>query len=272
MFQVHAIPAFSDNYIWCIQDENGDALVVDPGCAKSVNTFLDNRQLNLKAILITHHHPDHIGGVNTLKETHKATVYGYRDSNLSFLDQLFIDKDSFTVIGIRFSVIEVPGHTLDHIAFYTETPLTLILSEGQNNEEQLLQPSLFCGDTLFSGGCGRLFEGTAEQMFHSLEKIAMLPEETSVFCAHEYTLSNLKFAQSVMPENQQLHNYLKACQFKREKSRPTIPSTLKVEHDINPFLRSRDPELIANLRATKRLKDETPLEVFRATRQAKDSF
>lgn len=272
MFQVQAIPAFSDNYIWCIHNQNKDALIVDPGCAQSVDKFLEVQKLNLKAILITHHHPDHIGGVDQLNDSHNPTIYGFRGANLAFLDHLLADKDQFDIMGIRFSVLEVPGHTLDHIAFYTETPLTSLLNNGVGKEEHLLQPSLFCGDTLFSGGCGRLFEGTAEQMFNSLEKIESLPEETNIFCAHEYTLSNLKFAQSVMPENQKLASYLEDCKQKRKQDLPSVPSTLKIEQSINPFLRSRDPEIIASLRKLKLLKDESPLEVFRALRKIKDSF
>lgn len=272
MFQAQAIPAFSDNYIWCIHNQDRDALVVDPGCAQSVSTFLNENHLNLKAILITHHHPDHIGGVTKLKQDHDPEIYGFRNAKLSFLNHLLAHKEQFSCLGIRFTVLEVPGHTLDHIAFYTETPLSSIENNGKTSGAHLLQPSLFCGDTLFSAGCGRLFEGTAEQMFSSLEKIELLPEETNIFCAHEYTLSNLKFALSVMPDNRVLADYLQTCQMKRQKGLPTLPSTLNIERAINPFLRSRDPEIIANLRKIKLLKDETPLEVFRALRKAKDNF
>ena len=272
MFQITAIPAFSDNYIWCLHDANNNALVVDPGCAQSVENFLHEHSLKLVAILITHHHPDHIGGVKQLIRKHQPVVYGFEGANFDFLDHALADGQHFSVLGIEFTVIEVPGHTLDHIAFYAEIPITTTNTNLDRQEASLAVPCLFCGDTLFSAGCGRLFEGSHEQMYASLDRLAKLPASTRIYCAHEYTLNNLKFAYSLMPQNEDLQQYLSECQAKRNENLPTIPSTLATELAINPFLRCQDPELIQSLKAIKPLKDATPVEVFRTLRKAKDNF
>lgn len=265
MIHITGIPAFSDNYLWCLHDKK-NAIIVDPGCAKSVDTFLIEHNLNLVAILITHHHPDHIGGVKQLKEKYSPAIYGYAGANFDFLDYKLQQDDVFTLLGIEFKVLEVPGHTLDHIAFYTEIPLE------NDDEKTRFQPSLFCGDTLFSAGCGRLFEGTAEQMLHSLKTFKSLPNNTLIYCAHEYTLSNLAFAKTLMPKNESLKEYAEQCIAKRHRNEPTIPTLLSNELAINPFLRECDPEIYESLRKQNLVKQNTDVEVFRAIRKAKDNF
>ena len=266
MIRVQEINAFSDNYIWCLFDKNKNAIVIDPGCADSVDDYLDKNELNLCAILVTHHHPDHIGGVKQLKNKHNCAVYGFKGAGFKFLDYELVDKQKFELLGIIFETIEVPGHTLDHIAFYAE-----IDSSGDNIHIEK-QASLFCGDTLFSVGCGRLFEGTAMQMFSSLEKFKKLPLSTLIYCAHEYTLNNLKFAESLMPNNKELKAYKADCKLKRNNNMPTIPSELQTEFKVNPFLRCDDQEIYESLFEAGLIEEYSPLAQFTATRKAKDMF
>lgn len=265
MIHIEGIPAFSDNYLWCIHNQH-DAVIIDPGCAKSVENYLSMHGLNLTAILITHHHPDHIGGVKQLKAKYSPTVYGFKHSNLEFLDRKVCEGDSIQELNLDFSVLEVPGHTLDHIAYFTHIP------KQDRDGEPKLEASLFCGDTLFSAGCGRLFEGTPEQMLSSLSKFKALPEHTRVYCAHEYTLNNLAFAKTLMPTNQCLATYTEECRNKRDQDVPTIPTTLKTELAINPFLRETDSEIYQQLHLQGLVKSGAPTEVFRAIRKAKDTF
>lgn len=256
MIKVHGITAFTDNYIWCIyDDELNRAVVVDPGDHKSTQKFLSEHNLSLDAILVTHHHPDHTAGINKLKEEYNCVCITSTESKVIHSDAKLSENETIKLLGLEFSAIDVPGHTLDHNAYYCEH-----LS------------SLFCGDTLFSGGCGRLFEGSAEQMFQSLQKLSQLPLETQIYCAHEYTLANLEFASSLMPSNQDLIQYTNQATHNREQGIPTIPTTLSTEKKINPFLRSDDVELIQHI---KKLNPETissAVSIFAATRQAKDSF
>lgn len=266
MIKIHGIEAFNDNYIWCIFNEKNNAIIVDPGCAKSVDAFLTKHNLNLEAILITHHHFDHIGGVKQLKEKHSPKIYGYKGADFDFLDFTLVDGQKFKLLELEFKTIEVPGHTLDHIAFFVDIPSSDI------DDNKVMQPSLFSGDTLFSAGCGRLFEGTAEQMFSSLNKLAALPANTLIYCAHEYTLSNLAFAKSLMPNNKDLSSYISLCEEKRQQGLATVPSTLSTELKINPFLRNDDPEIYSSLKNRGLIKTMNELEVFRATRMAKDNF
>lgn len=266
MINIHGIPAFSDNYIWCLFNDKGNAIIIDPGCAEPVEQFLNSNNLKLEAILVTHHHHDHIGGVKQLKEKYSPKVFGFIEANFDFLDVKVKEGQSFQALNLEFKTLEVPGHTLDHIAFYVDIPTI------DTQENTSLQPSLFCGDILFSAGCGRLFEGTAEQMLNSLNKLTNLPANTLIYCAHEYTLSNLAFAKTLMPNNEALSSYISVCEDKRRKGYPTIPTILSTELEINPFLRSHDPEIYSSLKNEGLIKEHTNQEVFRAVRKAKDSF
>ena len=226
MLKISPINAFSDNYIWLIQTNEGNTLV-DPGDSKPIISTVDKLGITIDDILITHHHYDHIGGLESLKPLIKGSVIGPKNNVIDLLDKHVREGDLIESIGLQFSVFEVPGHTLDHIAFYSET------------EKEVL----FCGDTIFSGGCGRVFEGTFEQMNHSLEKLMNLPSKTEIYCAHEYTLSNLQFALMAEPDNVDLKEYELNSKNKREKNIPTIPTTLGQELQINPFLRVAETSL-----------------------------
>jgi len=261
MLTVIPIPAFSDNYIWCIIcHQSQTAAVVDPGQSGPVNTFLSDNDLSLRFILTTHHHPDHIGGVDALKKEHDCEVIGFNRANFTGIDITVEEGSSVELFGTSFDVLEVPGHTLDHIAYFS------------NADSTHDHPWLFCGDTLFSGGCGRLFEGSPEMMLHSLSKFVPLPEDTRVYCAHEYTLANLRFAQSIMPDKQALEDYHQQCRHKRERGEPTLPSTLKIEKAINPFLRSDDPVLQKHFKVKNEDQWQAKVACFAKTRQAKDQF
>ena len=229
MLKIHTIPAFRDNYFWLFH-EVGDSRgwVVDPGADEPVEAALEAHGLTLAGILVTHHHADHTGGVAALAKRHGARVIGPVSDQFRAVDETVREGDRVICAGCEFEVIEVPGHTLDHIAYHCAS-------------EQVL----FCGDTLFAGGCGRLFEGTAVQMHGSLGKLAALPEATKVFCAHEYTLANLAFAVRVEPDNTVLAERLAAARRSREADVPTVPSTVGLERATNPFLRSAAPAVIA---------------------------
>ncbi len=201
------------------------ALVVDPGDAQPVFHALQQHGLQLEAILVTHHHADHVGGVDALREATGAVVYGPARERIPAPLRKLQQDDRITALGVEFSVIDVPGHTAGHIAYYA--------ADWQG------APLLFCGDTLFSGGCGRLFEGTPAQMLASLSALAALPGNTRVCCTHEYTLSNLKFARVVEPDNTALAHYQAQCAAKRAANEPTLPSSIALELQINPFLRTR---------------------------------
>lgn len=217
--RITPISAFHDNYIWLLERGN-HAVVVDPGDAEPVLRILTQGPRNLEAILLTHHHPDHVGGVADLVSAYKPQVFGPASSPFSQIDVRLREGDRIQALGEEFSVFEVPGHTLDHIAFWC-----------------LRLDALFCGDTLFTCGCGRLFEGTAAQMFNSLKKLAQLPDTTRVYCAHEYTGANIRFALAVEPANQDLVQRSAACASARSRGEPTVPSTLQLEKATNPFLR-----------------------------------
>jgi hydroxyacylglutathione hydrolase len=250
------LPAFADNYIWMLHDESR-ALVVDPGDPQPVIKALQRLGVKLEAILVTHHHPDHTGGVKALRESTGAAVFGPARETMPEPLTRLQDNDLVMTLGLSFKVIDVPGHTAGHIAYYCES------DQGS--------PLLFCGDTLFSGGCGRLFEGTPAQMLASLDRLAALPEATRVCCTHEYTLNNLKFALAVDPHNETLQRYMESAQALRDNGQPTLPSSLALERQINPFLRSRLPALI---RAAQSFNTKAHDEVshFAALRQWKNQF
>ncbi|SEK40009.1 hydroxyacylglutathione hydrolase [Roseateles sp. YR242] len=219
-----ALPAFNDNYIWLLHNGR-QALVVDPGEAAPVTQALQARGLQLQGILVTHHHGDHVGGLQELTGilAPAARVWGPAHEKMPVPIVPLNGGDHFECLGQRIEVLDVPGHTAGHIAFYLPS------MPGS--------PVLFCGDTLFSAGCGRLFEGTAAQMYHSLSQLAALPGDTRVCCAHEYTLSNLRFARTVEPDNEAIVRHEAWCQAMRAQHQPTLPSTLSLELQINPFLR-----------------------------------
>lgn len=251
-----ALPAFEDNYFWLLHDGQ-HALVVDPGDAAPVTEALRRLGLSLSGILVTHHHADHTGGVAALRAATGAQVYGPARERIPEPYQALSGGDRIEVLGARFSVIDVPGHTAGHIAYFTDQ------AGGA--------PLLFCGDTLFSGGCGRLFEGTPAQMLASLDALAALPGDTRVCCAHEYTLSNLRFARAVEPGNGALIAYEQRCQAQRARGEPTLPSSIALERAINPFLRSREPEVARAVQAhAASANDEVA--VFAALRQWKNEF
>ncbi|TRX56745.1 hydroxyacylglutathione hydrolase [Thalassomonas sp. M1454] len=270
MFEIKAIHAFSDNFIWCIiNTSNSHCVLVDPGDANVCIDFIEQNNLHLTDILITHHHSDHVGGLAQLLEFAKAngsaiTIYGPATENIKLLDQKLVQDDVISLFdsALSFSVIDLPGHTSGHIAYYCAC-----LNNSTDKDDVL-----FCGDTLFSGGCGRLFEGTAAQMLNSLTKLSNLPEHTKVYCAHEYTLANLHFARTIEPKNSQLQSYYEKVVDLRAKDIATIPSTIGLEKQINPFLRSHCSSIkqVAEQQSTQLL--ETDVKVFAIIRSLKDNF
>lgn len=252
---VFPIPAFTDNYIWCIH--NGDVCwVVDPGDAKPVLEFIQANNLRLTGILVTHHHYDHTDGIlPLLAQVPGIPVLGPEYGNIKGLTDKLIEGSRVKLanLGLELEVLEVPGHTLDHIAFY-----------GEN--------MLFCGDTMFSAGCGRLFEGTPQQMHESLGKLMKLPAQTKVYCTHEYTLANVNFALQVEPHNKALQAYSYWANEQRSQGKPTLPSNIEQQKAINPFLRAQQDEIKHNAEefVGKKLSNET--DVFAAVRQWKDNF
>lgn len=251
-----ALPAFSDNYIWMLHD-GARAVVVDPGDAAPVIAALDAQHLALAAILVTHHHGDHVGGVDELRERLQGPVYGPRREDIPAPYVALDDGDVVEVLGLRFEVIDVPGHTAGHIAYF---------HAGVEPS-----PILFCGDTLFSAGCGRLFEGTPAQMHASLSRLAALPGDTRVCCAHEYTLSNLRFAAAVEPGNAARDAYTAWCEATRARGEPTLPSSVARERAVNPFLRVDAPAVV-NSALAHGAADRTPTTVFATLRQWKNEF
>lgn len=253
------VPAFHDNYLWLFH-RHGDtrAYVVDPGDAAPVKAALEERGLDLAGILITHHHMDHTGGIDTLLETWDVPVYGPAEGSVRQVTEGLRDGDKLVLDDdLEFHVLAVPGHTLDHLAYFSASSDT---------------PILFCGDTLFAAGCGRLFEGSAEQMHQSLKKLRKLPDNTLVYCAHEYTMSNLKFAAAVDGENVELQKRIGIEQTKREKNQPTVPSTIALEKSTNPFLRWDDPAIKVAAESHLGRQVNSDSEVLAAIRDWKDNF
>ncbi len=253
MIRIEAIPAFSDNYIWLIQFGDHQAVVVDPGDEKPVLLGLQQRGLQLAAILVTHHHWDHVNGINALLDRFQVPVYGPATENINHISHPCAEGDHINITDLALSVIDVPGHTAGHIAFF-----------GHD--------ALFCGDTLFGAGCGRLLGGSATQLHDSLKKISQLPITTDICCAHEYTLANLKFAQHVEPGNSQIRQRAVADAQKRQQGQPTLPSSLGLELETNPFLRCHVKEIIASVEGFAGKQLTGTAEVFKTLRYWKDTF
>ena len=259
MLQIDALPAFSDNYIWLLQDPAEQrCAVVDPGDAAPVLAWLAQHPgWTLSDILVTHHHFDHVGGVEQLRHETGARVSGPAQEQIPARDVALQDCDRIEVLGLTFEVFTVPGHTLGHIAFYHQDPST---------------PLLFCGDTLFAAGCGRLFEGTPEQMHHSLSRLAALPATTQVYCTHEYTLSNLRFALAVEPNNPEIAARMVQVSQWRTEGRISLPSNLALELRTNPFLRVGETSVKEKVDEWSALDNQSPTAVFASLRRWKDTF
>ncbi|MEO1519174.1 MAG: hydroxyacylglutathione hydrolase [Cyanobacteria bacterium J06633_2] len=257
---IHRLPALSDNYIFVIHDEvRHVAAVVDPAEAEPVLRFLDRHRASLVTIFNTHHHGDHVGGnARLLNRFPAATVYGgaHDRGRIPYQTVFLSDGDTVSFADRTGHVLFVPGHTRAHIAYYFEPPSNDPCASGD----------LFCGDTLFAGGCGRLFEGTPQQMVESLTKIRQLPEQTRIWCAHEYTLKNLQFAVTVEPGNETLTQRYQNVQVMRQHQEATVPSTLGVEKSTNPFLRWDQPAVMAIAQT------QDPVRCFAKIRGMKDLF
>jgi hydroxyacylglutathione hydrolase len=255
-----ALPAFSDNYLW-LWHQGTKAIVVDPGDSAPVLQALAKEGLTLVAILVTHHHADHVGGVRELHLATGAQVFGPAGEDVPAPFTPVMQGDTLELLGQSVQVLDVPGHTAGHVAYF--------LPDAKPN------PVLFCGDTLFSGGCGRIFEGTPVQMLASLDRLAALPTSTQVCCAHEYTVSNLRFALAVEPSNTELQTYMTHCQQLRAEGLPTLPAQLGTELQINPFLRARYPDVrhaVAQHAGLSALEQTDDVAVFAALREWKNDF
>lgn len=257
MLKITPIPAFENNYFWVIQPDPAQAnvLVVDPGAAQPVLDYLETHRLTLDSILITHRHNDHIGGINSLLARFPVSVYGPRSDAIPQVSVFLEHGDQFESGGLNFRVIAVPGHTWEHIAFYLPHHRVL-----------------FCGDALFAGGCGRRFDGTAEVMWASLQKLAALPDDTLIYCAHEYTLSNLRFAAAVEPDNTVLLERLNQVERLRADHQITLPSTILLEKRTNPFLRCQEDGIKVFIEARLGKRPDSAAEAFGALRTIKDTW
>ncbi|NVK72396.1 MAG: hydroxyacylglutathione hydrolase [Oceanospirillaceae bacterium] len=254
---IFPLPAFDDNYIWIIQDKDSSSIwAVDPGMADVVLDYCHKHEKKLVGILITHHHKDHTGGVAELKQHTNCHVYGPKHLT-ELVTHSVEDKDLVKVFSQNFHVLATPGHTLDHLCYFSEQD----------------EPILFSGDTLFKGGCGRIMEGTPKQMLEAMQKISDLPDHTLIYGTHEYTLANYRFALSLEPDNLSLVNSNLECQELRSKNLPTLPTRLNLEKKTNPFLRSHIEPL--KIQAAQQLNEKpakNPIDSFSQVRRAKDSF
>ncbi|MBW8371773.1 MAG: hydroxyacylglutathione hydrolase [Thiobacillus sp.] len=254
MLTLTSLPAFEDNYIWVWHDGHY-AVAVDPGDPAPLIAFLDAHQLALTAVLITHHHRDHTGGITQLRQRYNCAIYAPDNPRIPAVTHVLRGGDSVDLAepGLHFEVLATPGHTLDHISY---------LGHG----------TLFCGDTVFGCGCGKLFEGSPAMMATSLDAILALPDTTRVCCAHEYTLSNIDFAKTIDGDNPALLERERADRALRARNQPTLPSTLALEKATNPFLRFHDPDMMAFAVQYLNRPHPDPAEVFGAIRAAKDAW
>jgi len=250
---IYPIPAFQDNYIWVLVNDTKQAIVVDPGEASSVLEFLHHSQFMLDAILLTHKHYDHTAGVAALLEAFpEASVFSSEQDKIPQTTQIVSDNEIVSINKYEFKIIAIPGHTLGHIAYYCK-------------------PFLFCGDTLFANGCGRIFEGTPEQMLHSLKKLMVLPDETKIYCGHEYTLANINFALRVELDNTVLKKRFEDTKQLRVNHQPTLPSTLQLEKLTNPFLRCHESSVVEAVSKYTGKKLDSEVEVFVRLREWKNN-
>jgi hydroxyacylglutathione hydrolase len=253
MNKIIPIPAFNDNYIWLIINSQHQAIVIDPGDSTPVLNYCKQKCITLTHILITHHHADHTGGVKELVLASGATVYAPENTELTYCDHRLQDQDRIQIPSheLEFIAIATPGHTLDHICYYTFG-------------------HLFSGDTLFAGGCGRIFEGTPQMMYQSLQKLCQIPKETRLYCAHEYTLNNLKFAHHIEPDNAVIQQRLASVKQLRQQKQTTLPSIMESEYKTNPFIRCQHLTDAASRHSGQKVTD--PASVFEIIREWKNNF
>lgn len=253
MDAITGIPAFADNYIWLVPSAVGRVIIVDPGDAAPVFAALKTHAVRPSAIFCTHRHHDHTGGIPALTRAFPVPVYAPANEAVVGATHRIGGGIRIAVDDVAYTVLNIPGHTAGHIAF---------VGAGH----------VFCGDTLFSGGCGRLFDGTAAQLYTSLRTLADLPADTAVYCGHEYTVANLRFAITIEPDNIELQEHYAWARAQRAAGRPTLPSTIGRERAINPFLRTHIPTVGTPLASGLDHKSDIEIEVFARLRRRKDDF